>query len=100
MDYSKAYDAITDQMLSWGFEKLDETSEGFLLRYKLIDGSFDCSEPDVQKKTPLVAGSFYGEVWVDATDWSVSQQGVSDALASIKAQLKNNGQFEKIECLF
>lgn len=99
MDYSKAYDAITDQMRSWDFEKLNESSEGFLLRYRLGAGSFDCSEPDVQKKRPLVVGSFYGEVWVAATDWDVSPQGASDALASIKAQLRNNGQFQQIECL-
>ncbi|WP_144410410.1 hypothetical protein [Pseudomonas simiae] len=99
MDYSKAYDAISDKMRSWEFEKLDEKADGFLLRYKLGEGSYDCSVSDPQKANPLVAGSFNGEVWVSAINHNVSQQSVDDALNLIHSQLTNNGQFERIRCL-
>lgn len=99
MDYLKAYNDISDKMRSWDFEKVEEKSDGFLLRYKLGHGSYDCSVSDPQKAIPLVAGSFFGEVPVRAIDHDVSQKSVDEALDLIHSQLINSGQFERIRCL-
>jgi hypothetical protein len=100
MNYSDAYDAIAGSLRSWNFVKTAETSGGFDLLYSLGAGSYDCSEPDQMKAKPLDVGSFHGTVHVNANNYRVSQQDVADALATMKAQLVNGGQFQRIDCLF